>query len=386
MQEAGGSDSPTEERTAMQFDFSDDQKELRDGVRRLLDQRCPISVVRAVADGEAGHSAELWREIGESGFLAAAVPEQYGGVGAGYLELCLVAQELGRSLAPLPTVSSVYQASEALLIAGSDAQKAAWLPRLASGAAIGTVALAERPGETTPGAIAATVRGGKLSGVKIPVADGIAADLAIVLAKDEAGGQSLFLADLGAAGVTREGVKTIDPTRKHARLSFADTPVEPLGAAGQGWALLDRVRDRAAVLTAFEQIGGAEAALFMARDYALQRFAFGRQIGSFQAIKHMLADMYVALELARSNCYYGAWALSVDSDTLPAAAASARVAATQAYQLCSANTIQVHGGMGFTWEFDCHLHYRRSNYLALALGGASLWESRLIAAIRPRAA
>ncbi|MET0369861.1 MAG: acyl-CoA dehydrogenase family protein [Sphingobium sp.] len=369
----------------MQFDFSDEQKALRDDVRRFLDKSCPIPVVRAVADGEAGHSADLWRAIGESGFLAAALPEAHGGVGAGYLELCLVAQELGRSIAPLPTVSSVYQATELLLMAGSDAQKSL-LPRLAAAQAIGTVALAERPGETTAAAIGARVAGGRLTGTKLPVADGMAADLAIVLAQDEAGGQSLFLADLAAPGVAREPVKTIDPTRKHAILRFEGVPVEPLGAPGEGWALLNRVRDRAAVLAAFEQIGGAEAALFMARDYALGRFAFGRPIGSFQAIKHMLADMYVSLELARSNCYYGAWALSVDSDRLPAAAASARVAATQAYQLCAANTIQVHGGMGFTWEFDCHLHYRRSNYLALALGGPSLWESRLIDAIRPQAA
>ena len=369
----------------MQFDFSDDQKELQAAVRIFFDKSCPMSTVRSVIDSDAGHDADLWRQVGESGYLAAALPEQHGGVGAGYLELCVVAEECGRVLAPLPTVSSVYQATEALLIAGSEAQKATWLPKLASGAAIGTLALAERAGETLPGSIGAKVSLGRLTGVKIPVADGLAADFAIVMAKDD-GAPSLFLVDLSREGVSREAVKTIDPSRKHAILRFDGAAAESLGATGEGFAMLERVRDRAAVLTAFEQIGGAHAALMMARDYALQRFAFGRQIGSFQAIKHMLADMYVALELARSNCYYGAWALSVDSDKLPGAAASARVAATQAYQLCSANNIQVHGGMGFTWEFDCHLHYRRSNYLALALGGPSLWESRLIRHIRPQAA
>lgn len=370
----------------MHFDFSDEQKALRDSLRRNLEKNCPISSVRAIIDSAAGHDAALWRNLSQGGFLAAAIPEAFGGVGAGYLELCVVAEECGRALAPLPTVSSVYQATEFLLAAGSAAQKAAWLPKLASGEVIGTLALAERPGETTPSSIEARVVGGRLTAIKIPVADGMAADIALVLARDERNALSLFLARLSQAEVERTPVKTIDPSRKHARLVFNRAEVEPVGEPGQGWKLLETIRDRAAVLVAFEQIGGADRALTMARDYALQRFAFGRQIGSFQAIKHMLVDMYVSLELARSNCYFGAWALSANSESLPAAAARARLAATQAYQLCSTNNIQVHGGMGFTWEFDCHLYYRRSNYLALALGGPALWESRLIEQIRPAAA
>lgn len=366
----------------MQFDFSEDQKELQASVRRFFEKSSPTSVNRAVLESEAGHDAELWRQVSEQGFLAAAIPEPYGGVGAGYLELCVVAQEAGRAIAPIPTVSSIYQAAEFLLAAGTEAQKSRWLPKLAAGEAIGTVALAEGPGETRSDKIAARVSGGRLSGAKLPVADGMAADIAIVAARGEHGGVSLFLAELGDSRVERANIATVDPSRKHARITFRDVEVEPLGAAGQGWSLVEALRDRAAVLTAFEQIGGAEAALMAARDYAMQRFAFGRQIGSFQAIKHMLADMYVALELARSNCYYGAWALSGNSEKLPQAAATARVAATQAYQLCSANSIQVHGGMGFTWEFDCHLHYRRSNYLALALGGPGHWEERLIGSVR----
>jgi acyl-CoA dehydrogenase len=153
---------------------------------------------------------------------------------------------------------------------------------------------------------------------------------------------------------------------------------ERLGNAGDGWALLDKVMDRAAILVAFEQLGGAQQALDMAIAYAQERFAFGRPIGSFQAVKHMLANMYVDLELARSNCYYGAWALSTDATELPLAAATARVSATNAYQHCAKNNIQTHGGMGFTWEFDCHLHYRRSNMLALILGGASAWKDKLV--------
>ena len=363
----------------MQFDFSDEQKELKSAVRHFLDRECSIQAVRSVMESQDGHDRRLWQLMGENGFLAAAIAEEYGGVGAGYLELCGVAEECGRALAPIPTVSSIYQVAEFLTIAGSKRQKQAWLPRLAACEAIGTVALAEAPGEAVAvPSITAKVSDGLLSGRKIPVADGVSADLAVVVARDQEDRISLFLADLSAEGVVRRPVKTIDPSRKHAAIEFSNTPVEPLGQQGDGWRILRQVHDRSAVLTAFEQIGGADAALLMARDYALERFAFGRQIGSFQAIKHMLADVYVANELARSNAYYGAWALSKDSDKLPMAAAGARVAATQAFELASAENIQVHGGMGFTWEFDCHLYYRRSSFLALALGGPSVWENRLI--------
>ncbi|MDH3644367.1 MAG: acyl-CoA dehydrogenase family protein, partial [Gammaproteobacteria bacterium] len=160
-----------------------------------------------------------------------------------------------------------------------------------------------------------------------------------------------------------------------------DCTGELLGVAGEGWQQLQRLYDRAAVLFAFEQLGGAKSALDRAVGYAQERFAFGRPIGSFQALKHMMADMYVAMKLAESNCYYAAWALDTDSEDLPLAAATARVSATQAYQLCSRDNIQVHGGMGFTWEFDCHLYYRRSNYLALELGGLTDWENKLVDAL-----
>ena len=229
---------------------------------------------------------------------------------------------------------------------------------------------------------------GRLTGTKIVVADGDIADVAIVAARtapgSDARGVSLFLVDLNGPGVTRGVVETIDPTRSHATLTFKDAPAEPLGEAGGGWRLVSEVFDRAAVLTAFEQIGGADRALEMARDYALERMAFGRQIGSFQAIKHMLADMYVSAALARSNGYYGAWALSTGAAELPEAAASARVAATQAFQHCAKNNIQAHGGMGFTWAFDCHLFYRRSNLLALNLGSLSQWQDALIQRMRDR--
>lgn len=368
----------------MQLDFSAEQRSLQAQVRRFFERACPISTVRQLIESDASHDETLWKQVSEQGFLAAAIPEDHGGVGAGYLELCLVAEEAGRALAPLPAVSSIYQAAELILMAGSDAQQQVWLPRIASGEVIATLAVAEAAGEIAAERIASAVSpgtssGGAISGRKWPVSDGLAADLAIVAAQGE-GGVGLYLVELGSAGVSRRAIKSIDPSRKQAEITFDNAAAEPLGKAGEGLALLSAMRDRAAVLVAFEQIGGAQAALEMARDYALGRYAFGRPIGSFQAIKHMLADMYVSLELARSNAYYGAWALSTNAPQLALAAATARVAAIQAYRLCSTNNIQIHGGMGFTWEFDCHLHYRRGRYLASILGSSPSWERRLVAA------
>jgi alkylation response protein AidB-like acyl-CoA dehydrogenase len=262
------------------------------------------------------------------------------------------------------------------------------LPKIASGEAIGTLALFEGPGNPSPQAIKVAAANGVLNGVKKPVADGAIADFAIVAARNGSGGRetdiALYLVDLKAGGVEAKTLTNLDPSRNQAELTLTDCKAEPLGAANEGWSILTRVLDRAAVLMAFEQVGGADRALEMGRDYALDRIAFGRQIGSFQAIKHILADMYVAATLARSNCYYGAWALSTNAGELPEAAATARISATQAFQHCSKQNIQVHGGMGFTWEFDCHLDYRRSNALALSLGSLSYWEDQLIERMRKK--
>lgn len=366
----------------MEFDFSPEQKQLKDQARRFLADRCDRSAVRAVLDGSQSYDAQLWQGLAQQGFLGATIPEAYGGLGAGYLEACVIAEELGRAVAPVPFSSSIAITAECLMRVGSEPQKQRWLPAIASGEAIGTLALLERPGRASTAGLQATVTDGRLTGVKSPVADGDIADLAVVAAREASGAVSLFLADLKADGVRREALPGIDPTRSQARITFEGAPVEPLGAPGQAANLLERVFDRAAVLIAFEQIGGADRALEMARDYALERFAFGRPIGSLQAIKHMLADMYVSATLARSNAYYGAWALSTDAAELPQAAATTRVSATQAYQHCARNNIQVHGGMGFTWEFDCHLHYRRSNLLALALGSLTQWEDTLVERLR----
>ncbi len=372
----------------MNFEFSDEQKQLRNEARKFLEARCPPKAVRAVLEGSEPYDRELWKGLAEMGFLGVVIPEEFGGLGAGYLELCVIAEELGRVVAPVPFSSSVFLATEFVLAAGSDVQKAAWLPKLASGAAIGTFAFAEGIGQMTPKAIKLAASGGTLTGSKSAVADGDIADFAIVAARTASGqdarGVSLFIVDLNGPGVTRNVQETVDPSRSHASLIFSGAPAEPLGATGEGWDILNAVFDRAAILTAFEQIGGSDRALEMARDYALERMAFGRPIGSFQAIKHMLADMYVSATLARSNGYYGAWALSTGSSELGEAAATARVSATQAFQHCAKNNIQVHGGMGFTWAFDCHLYYRRSNLLALNLGSQSQWEDKLIDRLRAK--
>jgi acyl-CoA dehydrogenase len=361
----------------MNFDFSDDLKQLREQARKFLSERCPPKAVRRVLEGSEPYDEALWKEIAAMGWTGAAIPEEHGGAGLGHLGLCVLAEELGSALAPVPFSSSVYLASEAIMAGGSEAQKRAWLPKLASGAAIGTLALAEGPGKADVRKLHTTFRGGTLSGEKLPVPDGDVANMAVVVAQGERG-IALALADLEGSGVTRAPVETIDPSRSHARIRFEGAPAEALGSPGDGERLLRRIQDRAAVLTAFEQVGGAQRSLEMARDYALQRYAFGRPIGSFQAIKHKLADVYVATELARSNAYYGAWALARDAPELPLAAAAARISASEAYFLAAKENIQVHGGMGYTWEFDCHLYYRRAKLLSLALGSTRVWKDRLI--------
>jgi alkylation response protein AidB-like acyl-CoA dehydrogenase len=372
----------------MNFDFSDEQKQLRDEARKFLSEKCPPKAVRAVLDGKAAYDRELWQGLAEMGFLGVAIPESYGGAGAGHLELCVIAEEMGRALAPVPFSSTVYLAAEALLIAGSDEQKQKWLPRITRGEAIGTLALFEGKGNPSPQAIKLAASGNTLSGVKVPVADGTIADFAIVAARTASTGRdsdvSLYLVEFKGNGVEAKPLSNIDPTRAQAEIAFSNAKGELLGQSGDGWSILTQVLDRAAVLMAFEQVGGADRALEMGRDYALDRIAFGRPIGSFQAVKHMLTDMYVSATLARSNSYYGAWALSTNSSELPEAAASARISATQAFQHCAKNNIQVHGGMGFTWEFDCHMFYRRANATALGLGSLSYWEDQLIDRMRKK--
>jgi alkylation response protein AidB-like acyl-CoA dehydrogenase len=360
------------------FDFSDDQKMLRDQARKFLAERSSRKVVREVLDDAArSYDKALWQGVARQGWLGTAIPEEFGGLGLGRLELCVLAEELGRAVAPVPFSSTVYFFTEALLAAGSAAQKETLLARVARGDLIGAFAISEGAGAPAAGSIETTFDGDTLSGVKVPVADGDVASHAVVLAR-EGQGLSLAVVDLSQAGVEREPLTTLDPTRGHARLTFDSARAERLGAAGEGWRLAEDVLDRAAVLIAFEQVGGAQACLEMAIDYAKGRYAFSRPIASFQAIKHKLADMYIAIELARSNAYYGAWALSTESHELPLAAAAARVASCDAYYLAAKENIQTHGGMGFTWEVDCHLFYRRAKLLAVQAGGPGVWKEKLV--------
>ncbi len=260
----------------MNFDFSDDQKQLRDQARKFLTEKCSPKAVRAVLDGKAPYDKELWKGLAEMGFLGVAIPEEFGGAGAGHLELCVIAEEMGRALAPVPFSSTVYLAAEALLIAGSDAQKRKWLPAIASGEAIGTLALFEGKGNPSPQAIKLDASGGSLNGVKKPVADGAIADFAIVAARTGSSGRetdiSLFLVDMKGGGVEAKDLTNLDPTRGQAELTFKSCKAEPLGRAGDGWSILSQVLDRAAVLIAFEQVGGSDRALEMGRDYALDRY------------------------------------------------------------------------------------------------------------------
>ncbi|MEM7100427.1 MAG: acyl-CoA dehydrogenase family protein [Pseudomonadota bacterium] len=357
----------------MNFDFSEDQKLLADQVQRYLSDHCSMQVVRRALDDGERIAIDVWTGLAEMGLIATAVEEQYGGTGAGYLELCLVAQQVGAHLAPVPFGSTVYLVAEAISRLGDEATKQNWLPKICSGEVKGALALVESMQQVTPDQIHCQVVDGKLSGSKMIVTDASHADLFVVLART-GDGLGLFLCERG--NVSTRAVDSVDLTRDTAEVTFEAAPVTLL--SDDGWSALQTLFDRAAVLYAFEQLGGAQAALDMAVGYANERFAFGRAIGSFQAIKHMLSDMYVSMKLAESNCYYAAWALANDAPDLPLAAATARVAATQAFQLCSKDNVQVHGGMGFTWEFDCHLYYRRSNFLALELGGLSEWEARLV--------
>ncbi len=353
----------------MNFDFSDDQRLLQVEVRKMLAATSTSAEVRKVLEGTTPYSAPVWRQLLDMGAAAAAIPEAYGGAGLGYLELCLVAEEAGRHLAPVPLASSIFLAAEALLQGGSESQKKQWLPRIASGEAIATAVLDGV--ESYLASAPLTFNGSTLNGSVSVLPDGLVAGLAVLQAGDD-----LLLVDLTGPGVSRRAVSGLDPTRPSAAISFANTPAEILGQGGSAVLAL-RLLDGAAVLLAFEQIGGAARALDMSREYAMERKAFGRQIGGFQALKHKMADIYTRNEMARVHAYYGAWALSSRAPELPVAAAAARVAATTAYNYAAEEGIEIHGGIGYTWEMDCHLHMRRARYLGQLIGSVHAWRARL---------
>ena len=368
----------------MNFDFSDDQKFLRDEARKFLSAECTTTHVREVLnDDTKSHHDGVWNKVVEMGWLGTSIPETYGGLGLGMLDMCVLAEEMGRALAPVPWASTAYFFTEAVKLAGSEAQKSALLPLVASGEIVGCFGVSEGPGAVQPAKLTTSFDGGKLTGTKVPVTDGDVATHAVIFAK-EGSGTSLVVVKLDQPGVTRKSLKTMEPTRSHAEIKFDGAEAERLGGAGDGTSLYEQIMDRAAILIAFEQLGGASVCQEMAVEYAKERHAFGRPIGGNQAIKHKLADMYVKNEVARSNCFYGAWALSSDAAELPEAAAAARVAATDAFWFASKENIQTHGGMGFTWEVDCHLFYRRSKLLAVQAGAPKVWKEKLVRALEKK--
>jgi acyl-CoA dehydrogenase len=365
----------------MNFDLSDAQKMLSAETRKLLAERASPNHLRRLADNGAGWDPELWQSVAEMGLLGAAIPEEFGGVGLGEVDICVICEEIGRGPAPLPYVNTVGLAAEAIRLAGSPAQKAAWLPRLASGEVVAVYAWSEGAGAFDPASLSTIVRAERVSGRKSPVADAQFAKLAVVAAA-EAGAPGLYLVPLPQPAVDVRALEGFDQVCRLSTLTFAGAHAERL--PGGSAAFMRDMEIRGAVYTAFEQIGGAESCLYMARDYAMQRKTFGRVVASYQAIKHKLADILLEIELARSNAYYAAWALATHAPDLAEAAAIARISATTAYDMASRENLHVHGGFGYTWEADCHFHYRRARLLAAYLGGPDIWGARLIAAMQAR--
>lgn len=353
----------------MNFDLSDEQKMLADTARSVLAEHSPFDRLRTLIDAKAEWDDELWRALAEMGFLGAAVPEAHGGLGLSELDLGVVSEALGSANVAVPFFSSIVLAANAIQLAGSAEQKAQWLPRLASGQAVACFAGAEGPGP-----VIGTKTGladGRVSGTKTPVADAGVADIAIVACDG-----ALAIVRLDQAGVTRQRLDSFDQLRPHYRLTFDRAEADPLPATID----LADLLDRAAVQAAFEAVGGATTCLTMARDYAMERMIFGRPLASYQAIKHKLADIAVAIELARSNAYYAAWAAAEAPDDLPAAAAAARLTALAAFEAAARENLQVHGGIGYTFEANCHFFYRRERLLAVNVGQRDYWTDRLIAA------
>lgn len=364
----------------MNFLFDQDQDLLRDAAKKLLGDKATLESAHKHMDQDTDYDKELWKLMAENGWQGIAIPEEYGGSGMTYLDLAVVAEELGYHYAHTPFSASIFGAAEAVLTAGSDKQKNEIIPKLVSGELIGTLAFYEQSGRYDAAGITAEVKGGKLTGTKVPVSDGLCADIAIVAA-NSAKGLSLYVVDLTQSGVNRTELKTFELTRKQATVSFEGVDAELLGEEGQGEQLLEAVLNRTAILTAFEQLGGAQRSLDMGRDYSLERFAFGRQIGSYQAIKHRLADMYVKVEMARSNCFFGAWALTSSEEDIPEAAALSRVSAIDAFSFAAQENVQIHGGIGFTWEADPHLFLKRMKLQEALLGSGGVWKEKLYQAL-----
>lgn len=356
----------------MNFAFSEEQEELRKTVRAFLEAKSAETAVREQMETEDGFDPAVWAQMGEQmGLQGLAIPEEFGGSGYGFVELGVVLEEMGRALLCAPYFSTVVLAANTLLHSGDDAAKAKYLPGIASGETIATLAYTEPSGKWDEAGITmeatAAGDGWTLTGTKMFVLDGHTANLIIVAAKTGKG-TSLFAVQGDAAGLTRTALSTMDQTRKQAKLEFAGTPAELIGAEGEGWTVLGSVLDLAAVGLAAEQVGGAQKVLEMAVEYAKVRVQFGRPIGSFQAIKHKCADMLLEVESAKSAAYYGMWCASEMNEELPSVASLAKAYCSEAYFHATAENIQIHGGIGFTWEHPAHLYFKRAKSSELLFG------------------
>ena len=357
---------------AMNFAFTEEQEELRKTVKAFLDSKSPESAVRELMETEDGYDTAVWSQMAEQmGLQGLHIPEEYGGSGYSFIELGIVLEEMGRSLLCAPFFSTVVLAANTLLQSGDDAAKKDYLPGIASGETIATVAFTEPSGKWDESGITleATPAGDgyTLTGTKSFVLDGHIANLIIVAARTGKG-VSLFAVDGDAAGLTRTSLSTMDQTRKQAKLEFADTPARLIGTEGDGWDVLSTVLDLVAVGLAAEEVGGAQKVLDMAVEYAKVRVQFGRPIGSFQAIKHKCADMLLEVESAKSAAYYGMWCASEMNDELPSVASLAKAYCSEAYFHAAAENIQIHGGIGFTWEHPAHLYFKRAKSSELLFG------------------
>jgi len=356
----------------MNFAFSEEQEELRKTVRAFLEAKSAEEAVRHQMETDQGYDAAVWSQMGEQmGLQGLHIPEEYGGSGYSYVELGVVLEEMGRALLCAPYFSTVVLAANTLLHSGDEAAKKAHLPGIAAGTTIATVATAEPSGKWDEAGIQMSASGSgsdwKLSGTKSFVIDGHVASLIIVAARTGKG-VSLFAVDGGAAGLTRTQLSTMDQTRKQAKLDFNNTPATLIGEEGKGWNILSKVLDLVSIGLAAEQVGGAQKVLEMAVEYAKVRVQFGRPIGSFQAIKHKCADMLLEVESAKSAAYYGMWCAAEMNDELPSVASLAKAYCSEAYFHATAENIQIHGGIGFTWEHPAHLYFKRAKSSELMFG------------------
>ncbi len=371
----------------MQFTFTEEQEEFRRYLRRFLDDKSTPADVRRLMATDDGYDRDVWRQLcNDLGLPAVGIPETYGGQGFGFVELGIVLEEMGRALLCAPFFASAVLAANAILNAGSEEQKRELLPEIASGETIATLAFAEDNGRWDSGGIEMTATksgdGYVLDGAKSFVLDGHIAGLIVVVAR-KAGtsgdtGLSFFTVAADASGLDKRLLKTVDETRKVARLQFSSVPATLLGTDGEGAAPLSRTLDQAAVCLASEMVGGAEQLRESALEYAHMRMQFGRSIASFQAIKHKSAEMLLEVELAKSAAYYAAQAAADGANDLPMVAPLAKACAADAYMQAAVQTVQIHGGVGFTWDNDTHLWFKRAKSSEVFLGTPAYHRERLM--------